>query len=99
MARLSIYEAPQSDSLLLDVQSDLFDSFTTRVVVPLLPASTTPPSISRLHPIFTIDGIKYVLATHLISAVPREILNRQRGSLAGQRDRITAALDMLYQGF
>lgn len=99
MARLSLYETPQSDRLLLDVQSNLFDNLSTRVVIPLLPASVTPPSISRLHPVLTIDGVPYVLATHLISAVPREVLSRQRGSLADRRDEITAALDMLFQGF
>lgn len=99
MARFDLYEVPQGDGLLLDLQSDLFDSFQTRVVVPLLPAGVTPPSIARLHPVFMVNGTNYVMATHLIATVPRESLSRQRGTLADHRDRITAALDMLFQGF
>jgi hypothetical protein len=39
------------------------------------------------------------MATHLIAAVPVEVLARPRGDLAAQRDAITAALDMLFYGF
>lgn len=39
------------------------------------------------------------MATHLIAAVPAGLLIEPRGDLADRRDTITAALDMLFQGF
>jgi len=70
------------------VQADLLDRFQTRAVIPLIPATSTPPVLKRLHPIFELDGKKYVLATHLLSAVP-----------LADHDQIVGALDMLFQGF
>jgi hypothetical protein len=39
------------------------------------------------------------MATHLIATVPKDMLAEPRGDLASQQDRVTAALDMLFQGF
>ncbi|MCG6114678.1 MAG: CcdB family protein [Mesorhizobium sp.] len=99
MARFQIFAAPDGEGYMLDVQSDLFDSFKTRVVVPLLPKGATPPLIARLHPVFKVGADEYVLASHLLATVPREMLAEPRGDLASERDRIVAALDMLFQGF
>lgn len=99
MSRFQYFIAPDTDGYLLVVQSELLESFRSRVVIPLLPKGATPPEIPRLHPVFTIGSEEYVLATHLIATVPKEILANPRGSLAREHDRITAALDMLFQGF
>lgn len=97
MARFDIYRA--EGGFLLDVQAGLFDHLDTRVVVPLLMASTTPPAVKRLHPIFEIDGVRHVMATPLLSAIPAGELRNPAGNLAGHHDEIVAALDMLFQGF
>ena len=99
MARFQIFSSPEGAGYLLDVQSDLIDVVKTRVVVPLLPARQTPPAIARLHPVFAIAGQNHVMATHLIATVPTGILIEPRGDLSEHRDAITAALDMLFQGF
>jgi toxin CcdB len=99
MSRFEYFPAPADEGYLLDVQSELLEGFQTRVVIPLLPNGATPPDIPRLHPVFTIGSEEYVLATHLIATVPKELLARPQGTLALERDRITAALDMLFQGF
>ena len=99
MARFQLFGNPGSRGYLLDVQSDLIDIAKTRVVVPLLPARRTPPAIARLHPVFSIGGQDHVMATHLIATVPVSVLAEPRGDLSEHRDAITAALDMLFQGF
>jgi toxin CcdB len=98
MARYDVYRAPD-DALLLNVQSPLLDIVGSRVVIPLLPASSTPRSIARLHPVFDVDGEPHVLATHLISAVPDTPVAARVANLARHHDEIVAALDMLFQGY
>ncbi|MBX9453501.1 MAG: CcdB family protein [Neoaquamicrobium sediminum] len=99
MARFQVFAQPGKAGYLLDVQSELIDIARTRVVVPLMPAKRTPPAIARLHPVFEIGGDDVVMATHLIATVPTSILTELRGDLSAEGDKITAALDMLFQGF
>ncbi len=99
MARFDLFSNPDGPGYLLDVQADLFDYFQTRVVVPLIPAGATPPPLKRLHPVFEIGGKRYVLATPLLAAVSAREVQEPRGNLRHYRDEITAALDMLFQGF
>ncbi|WP_299154534.1 CcdB family protein [uncultured Tateyamaria sp.] len=97
MARFDVFA---SDSgLLLDVQSDLLDVLTTRVVVPLIPLDQAPTPARRLNPIFDLDGTQLLMATQFIATVPTSILGDRHSSLSAAQDEITAALDMLFTGF
>ncbi|WP_292723976.1 CcdB family protein, partial [Mesorhizobium sp.] len=51
MARYDVFAGRVEGSYLLDVQSDLLDDFKTRVVIPLLPITMTPPPMRKLRPI------------------------------------------------
>jgi toxin CcdB len=99
MPRYDVFAGRVEGSYLLDVQADLLDNFKTRVVVPLLPVAMAPPPMRKLHPIFEINARKLVMATHLIATVPASELGESRLNLTRHRDDITAALDMLFQGF
>jgi toxin CcdB len=55
--------------------------------------------ISRLNPIFDIDGEPHVMVTQSIATVARRELRRKVGSLAQYHDEITIALDVLLTGF
>lgn len=99
MPRYDVFASRVEGNYLLDVQSDLLDSFKTRVVVPLLPVATVPPPMRKLHPVFNINGRKLVMATHLIATVPASELGESRLNLTKHHDDIVAALDMLFQGF
>jgi toxin CcdB len=99
MARYDLYTIGTGDRLFIDVQAALLDRFHTRAVIPLIEATSTPPVLKRLHPILDVDGKKYVLATHLISAVPVAELTPSNRSLAKHHDKVVSALDMLFQGF
>ncbi len=99
MAKYDVFPNPDSGGYLLDVQTDLLDGFSTRVVVPLMALKDAPSPAERLNPVFEIDGKKVVMLTQLLSAVPLGMLNMPIGEISSERDRVTAALDMMFQGF
>ena len=90
---------PDGDGYLLDVQSDLLSDLNTRVVVPLLPERAAPLPAKRLNPIFRIEGEPHVMTTQFIAAVPERALGNPVDSLASEAEAVTAAIDMLTQGF
>lgn len=69
------------------------------MVVPLVGAATVDRVDPRLNPELTIDGTTYVLATQQIAAIRVASLGRVVANVEEQADRITRALDMLFQGF
>jgi toxin CcdB len=105
MARLDVYKnvgpGAQDTPYLLDVQSDLLDNLGSRVVIPLrrraLYADVKLPE--RLTPVLQIKREKLVLETPKMAAVPVTILKTPIASLTKDHDRITAALDFLFQGY
>lgn len=97
MPQFDVHQSLDGADLLLDCQSDLLDHFDTRFVIPLVP-SQTAQKLSRLHPVFEIDGRQHVLATQLASAVDSKELGARVTSLADQRYDILNALDMLVTG-
>ena len=54
MARYVVYANPDSSGYLLNVQADLLDNLSTRLVVPMMPVGASPPVLKRLNPIFDI---------------------------------------------
>ena len=97
MARFDVFRF--EGGYVLDVQADQLTRFETRVVVPLLPDGSVPTPMPRMHPVFDIGGSPHVMATHLLSAVPRALLGRPVCSVSEQQDTITQALDVLLTGF
>lgn len=99
MARYDVFEYEGGDGLLLDVQTDLLDGLSTRIVAPLLPRKTAPKPAGRLNPVFTIGKRDYVMATQFLAAVPQKILKTPVANLAAEHVAIVAALDMAFHGF
>ena len=99
MARFDLYAEPGGAGFLLDVQTDLLHGFTTRVVIPVLPADSIPTAIGALTPAVEVGGRRHLIATQLLSAVPAAMLKVPVGNLSRHADAITRALDMLFQGF
>ena len=99
MAQFDVYRSPDSPvDYWLDCQNDVIDSFDTRFIVPLTPATSQKQPTYRLHPQFEIEGNVLVMATQLASAVPARLLQQKVTSLANRRDEIIAAFDMLLTG-
>lgn len=99
MARHEVYRAPEDAGWWLDVQADVLDLLTTRVVVPLLPEGLAPKPAKRLNPVVEVEGQRAVIVTQFLAAVPMRLLGRPVGSLAGRADETGAALDMVFVGF
>jgi toxin CcdB len=76
------------------VESDLLPPDPAVVVIPLLPDY---PAVRHLNPEIRHADRRLVLATRLIGAVLRSGL-RRTGSVAGQGDEITRAVDVLMAG-
>lgn len=99
MARFSVYRHQEGSGYLLDVQADLLSHLNTRMVVPLLPVSDAPLPAATLNPVFEIDGIEVSMVTQFMAAVPAQLLKTPVANLEYRRNEITAALDLLFQGF
>ncbi|WP_147115006.1 CcdB family protein [Tateyamaria sp. syn59] len=99
MGQFDVYDIQPDGTLVVDVQSDLLDPLNTRVVIPLVPLGTTLKPAKRLNPVVRIADKDQILATQFVAAVPVSELKTPVSSLAEHKDDITAALDMLYQGF
>jgi len=99
MAQFDIYRSPSSSAAyLLDLQDDLIDMLSTRVVAPLVDAAELDKRMQTLNPVIHFDGTDYVLMTHLLAAIPVTVLTQRVGSAASQREAIIASLDFLFTG-
>ena len=98
MAQFQVYGVP-GGRLVLDLQTDLIDT-GSRVVAPLVLASSGPKAIGRLEPTFMIEGAAYVLHIAEMAAVPSALLKGAPvADLSGSDYEIRGALDMVFSGF
>jgi toxin CcdB len=99
LAQFDVYPSPDTPGeYWLDCQSDLIEDFDSRLVVPLVTFGEQRRPTPRLHPVFEIDGMLRVMATHQASAVSKRLLDRRLMSLAEHRDQVIAAFDVLLTG-
>ena len=104
MAQFDVYTNPnpetkQSIPYLLDVQTDLLNDLTTRVVVPLYSASSMSKAAKNLNPQFSIKRTTVVMSTAELAGVTVNFLGDKVYSLKEHRNEIIAALDFLITGF
>ena len=99
MARFDVCALRNGEGYVLDVQADILDHLNTRVVVPLLPKKSAPQPANRLNPVVDIDGEAFVMVTQFLAAVPKSELGNTILSMDNSFAEITAALDMVFQGF
>jgi toxin CcdB len=104
MAQFDVYEnsnpeTRESIPYVLDVQADLLDSLTTRVVVPLITVAAMGKAARHLNPQFRIKRTAVVMSTAELAGVDQHVLGEKVCSLKEQRNEIIAALDFLFTGF
>ncbi|USD64469.1 CcdB family protein [Vibrio sp. SCSIO 43136] len=85
--------------MLLDLQTDLLDGLTTRVVVPLLEYDSSPKPANTLNPIFEVEGKQIVMLTQFLAAVSQIELREFVTDLSDHHKEVMDALDMLFLGF
>jgi toxin CcdB len=84
---------------LVALQSDLMmRNLDTVVVAPLEPAASGTFA-DRLNPRIEIDGQPFVLMAQELVTVRKSVLGTPRASVAGAREAVIAALDLLFTGF
>jgi len=103
MAQFDVYPNPNSDTAeqvpyLLDVQADLLDIMSTRIVIPLYTPQAIPKPIRHLNPLASINGDRFVCSTAELAGIPVSMLHHPITNLAENRDEIIAALDFIYTG-
>jgi len=81
--------------LLVAVQHNFHRDLPTRVLVPLLTAAAKVEQ-SRLSPVLTVLGKKYVLLATDIVTLALHRLGSPIANLEQDRDRIIAALDLVF---
>ena len=97
MAQYDVH--PLSDgALVMDCQADTLSHLESRVVIPLLQRDAVPPATDFLNPILHVNGQPLVLATQMMTAIPRSELGRPVASLADARYAIVRATDLLLTG-
>jgi toxin CcdB len=79
------------------IQSRYLAEFRTRVVVPLVPKNEIRP-IVRLNPLITLDGKEFYFHPVELAHIPREMLRDQVTNLESERDRLVAAIDLVFTG-
>ena len=103
MAQFDVHHNPNSASaknipFLLNVQSDLLNELTTRVVVPLArPAAIGKPA-HFLSPVLDIEGEKFVMLTPEMAGIPVKRLGQVVTAVADRRADIIRALDVVFTG-
>ena len=100
MAQYDVYRNPRRGSpakYLLDVQHRLFSGLKTRVVVPLVAAEGVKP-MTRLNPVFRIDGKRWVMSTTELAGIRLNDVGEKVASLASHEVEIVGALDYLLTG-
>ncbi len=84
---------------LLVVQHEVLAELPTRVVVPMTPLAVFGARpVSRLNPVFRVDGVAVVMLTQMLGAVPTSSLKSRVTTLATKRTEIIGALDILVSG-
>jgi len=83
---------------LVEMQSDLLARNLDTVVVAPLERIGSGLYADRLNPRFTVDGEAFVLITQELVTVRKSSLGHSVGSIASERDKVIAALDLLFAG-
>lgn len=98
MARFAVHDM-RGGGRAVNLQSDFLDWLNTRLVAPLVPLVQVPLPAKHLNPVFSLADGQYVLLIQSMAAVRATDLGAAVADLSGERDAITRALDMVFQGF
>ncbi|WP_045221647.1 CcdB family protein [Desulfonatronum thioautotrophicum] len=99
MAQFDVYIGRSKNAkYFIDLQDNILDTLTTRVVAPLVPLELINLPIKNVNPIIYVNDEKLLLFTHLLAAIPCKQLGKCIGNIRTQRNEIVAALDMLFTG-
>jgi toxin CcdB len=104
MAQFDVYANPNPATkrtipFLLDIQTDLLNNLTTRVVIPLYTVSAMGKAAKHLNIQFSLKRITVIMSTAELAGVAVNSLGDKVCSLKEHRNEIIAAIDFLVTGF
>lgn len=92
------HSAQQGVPMVVVVQSDLLESLSTRLVIPLATAEFADSTPEQLCPRITVQGQGLRALAHLAAPLPARQLKKQIDNIALQANVLVAALDMVLSG-
>ena len=99
MAQFDVYaRVGRTKSYVVDLQADLLDQLTLRVVAPMV-TSSTAAVIAGLTPLVQFQDNENIALLYKLAAIPARELQDPIGSLSADQDAIKRALDILFLGF
>lgn len=103
MAQFDVYlnthpETRKTIPYLLDIQADLLEPLTTRLVIPLVRASEVARVMDKLNLKASVGDIDVLLSVPELAGIPARILGERVSNLGNMRDEIIAAIDFLITG-
>jgi len=104
MAQFDIYTNPNKKSrtaypFIIDMQNDLVDELTTRIVAPLaLYSKFKGQELYKLTPRVSYDEQELLILIPQMTSMPAKLLKEPIGSLIHLRNEIIAALDFAIIG-
>lgn len=96
MAQFDLYRL-KGGQLVVDLQTDLIGLEASRIVAPLRDAGRYT-AFPGLTPSVEFEDVAWIIRVPELAAVPAAELSDRVGSLAGQRDTLKRALDILIDG-
>jgi toxin CcdB len=96
-AQFDLYRVP-GDGLVVVLQNDLLDQLRTRVVAPLVPASSIERVMHSLNPTATLGEEVYLVMPQLAATLTLAEMGEKVGSLSMMHDAIVRAVDALLSG-
>jgi len=104
MPQFDIYANPNKKSrsaypFIIDIQSNLIDELTTRIVAPLaLYKKFKDEELKKLTPRVSYKEQELIILIPQITSMPANLLKEPVGTLVHLRDEIVAALDFAITG-
>lgn len=101
MAQFDVYQYKDSPGVpyLLDVQANLLDTLSTRLVIPLVLATKIKSPIKNLNLQFEIEKKMVIMSTAEMAGVSIKLLGKKVANLHSSRNDIISAIDFLITGF
>jgi len=102
MAQFDLYQNKESNPaypLLVDIQHELLETLSTRLIVPLTPRTLYEGKAPQtICPVIHLDQGDFILMPQYMSSMPTQSLGQHIGSLNTFRDDIIRAVDLLITG-
>jgi len=82
---------------LVVIQAEFLANSRTRVVVPLVQKTEIKP-IARLNPLIAVENDELYFHPVELAHIPEELLRNRIANLEAHRDKLVAAIDLVFAG-